>query len=72
MRELGPTAIPALDGYIARVEDKEDALILRRDLANRAWKDGPRDWRGWTWREQRLLDYLDSAPLSVNNFPAQP
>ena len=72
MRELGPTAIPALDGYIARVADKEDALILRRDLTNRAWKDRAQDWRGWSWREQRLLDYLDSAPLSVNNFPAQP
>jgi hypothetical protein len=72
LRELGPTALPALDDYIARVAHPGLAWSIRNDLAFEGWEDGRSDWRGWTWRQQRLMDYLDSAPRNDNNSSIVP
>lgn len=67
LRELGPGVIPALDAYVAGVGRGSAAQGLRDELAFTARNDADHDWRGWTWRQQRLLDYLDSTPRNDNN-----
>ncbi len=75
--ELGPAAIPAIDEYIATARFASPRQIvsfsaLRGELADRvistdcATKDihgCTRDWREWTWRGERLADYLLAHPF---------
>lgn len=58
---LGPSAIPALDRLTARLPAGSGtwskATAIRSDLV-RELRDDADDWRGWSWRTQRLKDYL--------------
>lgn len=72
---LGPAAIPALDAYIDRADpvlDLKEARLTRNELAvNFVRRD--RDWRGWSFREWRLEQYLvgnvaQSAGTDRNDF----
>ena len=63
---LEPSAIPALDSFIASLEPFQTKWQLARDIrASLAERVVPpdADWRSWSWRRQRLADYL--APSSV-------
>jgi len=67
MSDLGPAAIPALDDYLASAsfasdEQRRSFRLLRSELAERATAAG--DWREWTWREDRLVNYLRAHPFS--------
>lgn len=70
--ELGPTAIPALDDYLAGTKLGARAAHIREQLAIEAWQDQTGDWRGWTWRQHRLAAYLDRTDGNDNNSPIQP
>ena len=67
LQELGPTALPALDRYIAAVPRAEEAIALRRLMAEEFWAGRSEDWRGWSWREQRLSHALDSGSGNGDN-----
>ncbi|HEY4199854.1 MAG TPA: DUF4173 domain-containing protein [Devosiaceae bacterium] len=60
LKSLGPTAIPALDGFIAATDDI-DARLARHDLAGE-FQARPDDWRSWSFRDWRLQQYLDGHP----------
>lgn len=58
MRRLGPAAIPALDAYVRSTGPAgEGAATLRQHFAARV-EGALIDWREWSWRDQRLRDYL--------------
>ena len=70
IRCLGPTTVPALDGYIAALgarpgADPTAARAIRLELAA-AFAARPRDWRSWSLRSARLEDYLArQAPIAT-------
>jgi hypothetical protein len=78
MSDLGPDAIPALDELLttAKVEGEQNLnmfSILRNELSSRViyassapWDVHlyPQDWREWTWRSERLQQYLLAHPFS--------
>jgi hypothetical protein len=84
MSDLGPDAIPALDEFIttAKLEGEEKLntfSILRNELSSRViyassapWDvhPYPQDWREWTWRSERLQQYLLAHPFSPE--PSRP
>jgi hypothetical protein len=62
--DLGPSAIPALDLYLEGLAakgaadfEKRDASLARDELAV-AFMTRPADWRRWTFRDERLRQYL--------------
>jgi hypothetical protein len=63
--DLGPTASPAIDrltGY-DRAENPSDLpsnIFRKTDGMVNAHRARMQDWRGWTFRGQRLLNYLDA------------
>jgi len=74
MSDLGPQVIPALDEFLrtAKLADADqiktisilrdnlaDSLI-HRDISNGySWSEPvPVDWQSWTWRDERLRQYL--------------
>ena len=61
LRLLGPSAVPALDRLIPRLNQGSpswaNAVAIRSELVGELL-DRPGDWRGWSWRAQRLKDYL--------------
>jgi hypothetical protein len=75
MGDLGPQVIPALDEFLwtAKYADADQLKtigILRANLADavlyRQISGGDtrsepvdRDWRSWTWRDERLRQYLN-------------
>ncbi len=69
MNDLGPDAIPALDEFIetARFAPRETITtfsLTRSELASRVASGAPSDWREWTWRSDRLQNYLLQHPFS--------
>ena len=74
MSELGPAAIPALDEYLRTAKvPNPDMSILRSELTARVvhanFSTGDvhafaQDWREWTWRNDRLVNYLLAHPFS--------
>lgn len=62
LRALGPAVIPALDELLADPNRlPPDVAEVFRDIRHsRAnfFLSRPQDWRGWTWRSQRLADHL--------------
>jgi hypothetical protein len=78
MSDLGPDAIPALDEFLttAKVQGEENLntfSILRDELASRVIYASsapldvrlyPQDWQEWTWRSERLQQYLLAHPFS--------
>lgn len=70
LETLGPTALPAINRYLAqpqirqlypwkhvRMQEIRSHLLLEFQIR-------PRDWRSWTWRAQRLENYL-ATPVTV-------
>ena len=74
MSDLGPDAIPAIDEYLASArEANRDMSSLRQELADRviyanfSTKDVhlfDEEWQEWTWRGDRLQQYLLAHPFS--------
>jgi len=69
---LGPTVIPVLDDYTARIGRRSDVDTLREQLVLDAHMQASKDWRGWSWRQQRLMAYLDSTDGNDNNSSILP
>jgi hypothetical protein len=67
LRQLGPTVIPALDAYIAEGSAPGMAYVVRARLLQDLEAETAGDWRGWTWRTERLQSYLDSANRTDDN-----
>jgi hypothetical protein len=73
-RNLGPTALPALERYMsepkiaARIGDGsnyyEMLTSIRTDLL-KAFQHRDTDWRAWSFRNWRLERYLDAAGIAV-------
>jgi hypothetical protein len=63
---LGPSAIPALDIYIAKVPGydwrHEIAQRMRDRLASRFAMRSP-DWRSWNYRDHRIANYIRTTAL---------
>ncbi len=82
--ELGPAAIPALDEFLttARHASRSTLMIfsqIRDELADRVvsrdWSPGTaqaqaQDWRSWSWRQQRLEQYLLKQPFAPASVDA--
>jgi hypothetical protein len=78
MSELGPSAIPAIDEYLtsarfATEEQRRVFTVLRGQLTSQVISANPdtgivqrweRDWREWSWRGERLANYLLAHPFS--------
>jgi hypothetical protein len=78
MGDLGPAAIPALDellthGDFASPDTLKTAALLRDNLADRVvvrdvsagvTRPQDQDWQTWTWREDRLRQYLMAHPFA--------
>lgn len=67
LRSLGPAALPAIDAYLAQASFRqvpEFKLALMRDLRSDLAFDfqiRSKDWRNWSWRSQRLENYLAAS-----------
>lgn len=67
--ELGPSAIPALDTFISALRPNLPTwLAATRLRENLGHEFGFRstDWRSWSWRQQRLADYLAPRPVAYD------
>jgi hypothetical protein len=66
LRDLGPQAIPAISYFLDHAQGRTERELVDFDLlaGNMAVDvlNQPRDWRSWTFRDQRLEDYLRSNP----------
>lgn len=66
MSQLGPSVIPAISDYIDRVPaasaDQVRGFELLVDEMAADFLARPQDWRSWTFRDQRLRDWLASTP----------
>jgi Domain of unknown function (DUF4153) len=64
--QLGGQIIPALDGFVEQIADKpftkrEDAkACIERQVSRHGYV--MHDWRRWSWRNQRLANYLATEP----------
>ena len=60
-----PSVIPAIDTYLTHIAETDQTrstlLALRAHLVSRV-SAGAADWRNWSWRDQRLADYIATAP----------
>jgi len=66
LRFLGPDAFPAIDRVLAREDLKgtatyEDLATMRR-VDGARYLEHQREWRTWTFRDRRLVRYLETAP----------
>jgi hypothetical protein len=78
MGELGPAAIPALDELLVTarfasadtlktyslMRDKEAEALIARDVSTGTGRLRAFDWRAWTWREDRLRQYVLAHPFA--------
>lgn len=61
--DLGPSIIPVLDDYLQTLEPsphRDDVVATRNDLTLQMQFDT--GWMSWTYRTQRLRDYLAARP----------
>jgi hypothetical protein len=78
--QQGPSAIPALDSFLLSLKPDRAAWHAASDLReNLGYKIArwDKDWRGWSWRQQRLADYLAPQPVAygpqtLQNTPSGP
>lgn len=67
LEELGPSAIPALDLFIRsqtpNASPWDRAQYVRTQL-DYAFERPGTDWRSWSWRTQRMADYLSAEPVA--------
>jgi hypothetical protein len=60
---LGPQAIPAIDRLLAdRAYGSNEYFTQERDRQVQELKRRMSDWRAWTFRDWRLMRYLDGHP----------
>ncbi|TJV38273.1 MAG: DUF4173 domain-containing protein [Mesorhizobium sp.] len=77
LRSLGPGVFPALDRFFDH-QDKTPAAGAVRELermrdSDESWYRKVQDnWRAWSFRDWRLLRYLDSKGSLVLPQPSQP
>ena len=78
MRELGPAAVPAIDELLATARHADDAILTTFRLAREELAQSmvdlnpdtgtaqrrPESWHGWTWRSERLEDYIIAHPFA--------
>ncbi len=66
LHDLGPSAIPAISYYLDHAAGRPEAEMRDFDLlaGNMAvdFLHQPQDWRSWTFRDQRLRDWLRANP----------
>ena len=70
LESLGPSAIPAIAYLLDRVGERDDSQtkdfdILAGNLAIGVL-NGSSDWRSWSFRTQRLQDWLRASPRFEN------
>jgi hypothetical protein len=70
--DLGPGVIPALDHLLAheQVAETDDTKTLRLMRENMAlnFSSRPPDWQSWTWRGERLRQYLKEHPYAPDGI----
>ena len=63
LRDLGPAAFPAIDRYLAGRDVVLDPVLSElfssRSLAEEWFRHDHENWRAWSFRDWRLLQYLD-------------
>ncbi|RNJ44269.1 hypothetical protein B5V01_29800 [Mesorhizobium erdmanii] len=77
LRSLGPGAFPALDRFFNRQGKTPDAgatreLVRLRGIDEGWYRTVQANWRAWSFRDWRLLGYLDSRGSLVLPQPSQP
>jgi hypothetical protein len=75
VHSLGPAAFPALDRLIAQqsnraalgeIPDRQLVAVQKSDQIR--YRAGQQNWRAWSFRDWRLLAYLDrTGPLMVSD-----
>lgn len=84
LSEIGPAAIPALDEFLltarhagpstqARFSLMREELagrLVARDWIARTAQRLPQSWHGWSWREERLTQYLIEHPFAPESVQA--
>lgn len=73
MSSLGPTAVPVIIDYLERKPEISPALagefeMLAETMAH-AFLDRPDHWQSWSFRDQRLKDWLRSTPRFASYVP---
>ncbi len=72
LEEIGPDAIPALQLYIReaplKARERRLAFHLLGNL-ERELRQTTEDWRGWSFRRQRLLNVLDNTAVGFRAAP---
>ena len=66
LEQIGPAALPALKSYIAQLPRDRERRRLAQYLVGRLGKElreTTSDWRGWSFRRQRLLENLNQPSL---------
>lgn len=77
LRSLGPGAFPAMDRFLDHQSRAANNSVFR-ELAGRRGNDEDwyrtvqENWRAWSFRDWRLLRYLDSKGSLVLPQPSQP
>lgn len=67
LEDLGPSAIPTVDLFIRAQTPNSLSWNKAQHLREQLEYDFRRptaDWRSWSWRTQRLVDYLNSEPVA--------
>jgi hypothetical protein len=78
IRELGPSAVPAIDELLVTAGHADEAILTsfrltREELAQKmvdrnpdtgVAQRRPESWHGWTWRSERLEDYILAHPFA--------
>lgn len=75
VNDLGPAAVPAIDEFLATAkfaapETLKTFRIARDELASRVTSGQPSGWQEWTWRQDRLRNYLTLNPSSPDIAPS--
>jgi hypothetical protein len=60
--DLGPSAIPAITWYLDHAEGPATDFDLLAGNMAADFLNQPRDWLSWTFRDQRLRDWLAANP----------
>lgn len=62
LRSLGPAAVPAMDLFLEKAPGAETAARMRmeREIEKQDFLTRQQNWRAWSFRDWRLMRYLDS------------
>lgn len=70
--DLGPAAIPAIDAFLATQKYAAQETINTFEIERGHLEErlpGERSWQGWSWRQERLDQYLAEHPYPPT-YPA--